>query len=50
MKPDYAELTKQLEANEYGTHLNHSLATLEAVIGGTELVLANPIDFDWGRS
>ncbi len=46
MTPDYDELTNQLRTNEHGSYLNHNLATLEAVVGGTEMVLESPFDFD----
>ena len=46
MTPDYDELIQQLDSGEYESFLSHNLATLEAVVGGTELVLEAPFNFD----
>lgn len=50
MTPDYGELIQQLNSGEYESGLSHNLATLEAVVGGTELVLEAPFDFDPRKS
>jgi hypothetical protein len=48
--PDYDELIRQLHSREYDHSLSHNLATLEAVVGGTELVLEAPFNFDPRKS